>query len=285
VLSGNSETSTAYGAYPTTSSSVSSRRSNQRTLATREIKATHLRRSDTAVPEVSLHSQANTNRQKPGSTACLQTFKEQTADIASRHSSADLHLHFCYPLHYHHLTFPPCFPFHPRLINLTARNMAPTTRVRDNPSLRVNYCAPQNRGTREHPFVIADGGSRRNSVFITDSPKPKPKPATRSSGPLTRSAGITKIKAPVKTVKLDRKLECDICAHSRPDKLFPAEKGVKMCAHMTAVCMYCVEKLVKGMVEDQKLGEARLKCLDPSCEHILSFENVKAIVRKNAFEM
>jgi hypothetical protein len=49
--------------------------------------------------------------------------------------------------------------------------------------------------------------------------------------------------------------------------------------------MYCVEKLVKGMVDDKKLGEARLKCLGPSCEHILSFENVKAIVRKNAFEM
>jgi len=49
--------------------------------------------------------------------------------------------------------------------------------------------------------------------------------------------------------------------------------------------MYCVEKLVRGMVDGKKLGEAKLKCLDPSCEHMLSFENVKAIVRKDAFEM
>lgn len=49
--------------------------------------------------------------------------------------------------------------------------------------------------------------------------------------------------------------------------------------------MYCIEKMVKGMVDDKKLGEARLKCFDPRCENMLSFGNLKAIVRKDAFEM
>ena len=160
--------------------------------------------------------------------------------------------------------------------------MAPTTRLCDKPSLRVNYRASHNRGTREHPFIIADEGPRANWFKIPDSPKLKL--TARSSGSLTRSAGIIKVKAPVKTLELKQKLDCDICAHSRSYKLFSKGKGLKLCQHMKTVCMYCVEKLVEGLVDDKKLGEARLECLDPSCEHALSFEDLKAIVRKDAFE-
>ena len=160
--------------------------------------------------------------------------------------------------------------------------MVPTTRLRERPSLRVNYRAPQNRGTREHPFVITNERSSANPFTIPDTPKIKL--TARSSGPLTRSAGITKVKAPVKALELKQKLDCDICAHSRSYKLFSKEKGLNLCEHMKTVCMYCVEKLVKGLVDDKKLGEARLSCLDPNCEHALSFEDLKLIVRKDAFE-
>lgn len=160
--------------------------------------------------------------------------------------------------------------------------MAPTTRLRDKPSLRVNYYASQNRGTREHPFVISDEGSRVNPFIISDSPERKP--YTRKSGPLTRSAGIARVKAPVRTLKLKRKLDCDICGHSRSDTHFPTEKGVKACKHLEKVCVHCIGKLIKGMVHDRKLGKAELNCLEPGCQHILSFADVKNIVRKDTFE-
>jgi len=112
----------------------------------------------------------------------------------------------------------------------------------------------------------------------------KLKLAARSLGPLTRSAGITKDKAPVKTMELKQNIDCNICAHSRSQAQFPKGKGVKVCKHMKTTCVYYIGKLVKGLVDDMKLAEARLKCLDPVCEYALSFQDLKAIVRKDAFE-
>jgi hypothetical protein len=160
--------------------------------------------------------------------------------------------------------------------------MAPTTRLREKPSLRINYRTNRKREPRENHVVIANEKSGSNPFIVPDSSKLKP--AKRSSGPLARSARIAKTKAPVKTPKLNQMRQCDICADFRPSTLFPVGKGVKVCKHMKAVCMYCVEALVKGMVSDRKLGEARLKCLDPGCEHVLSFEHVKAIVNKDVFD-
>jgi hypothetical protein len=160
--------------------------------------------------------------------------------------------------------------------------MAPTTRLREKPSLRVDYRTNQKREPREHHVVIADEGSGPNPFVVPD--RSKLKPSKRSSGPLARSARITKTKASVKMPTLKQMRQCDICADLRPSTLFPVGKGVKVCKHMEAVCMYCVEALVKGLVSDRKLGEARLKCLDPGCEHVLSFEHVKAIVNKHVFD-
>ncbi|KAF2790040.1 hypothetical protein K505DRAFT_194700, partial [Melanomma pulvis-pyrius CBS 109.77] len=57
-----------------------------------------------------------------------------------------------------------------------------------------------------------------------------------------------------------------------------------ICAHFDHICKTCIGKLVETKVTDRKFQEAELKCLNPSCHHVLSFHEIKSIICEEVFK-
>ena len=151
--------------------------------------------------------------------------------------------------------------------------MAPTTRLRKNPQLRVDY--------KERQI------NRANSIDAPEKPKASPiRP--QGLGPHARTSGIVK-KATSSAKKAQKmkveRTECSICTRDLQKESFPPRKidSSIICEHWRSACKACIGRLVAMNIEQRKLQNAELECLQPDCQHSFSFNQIKALISRKAF--
>jgi hypothetical protein len=149
--------------------------------------------------------------------------------------------------------------------------MAPSTRLRSRPELRVNY-AP----TEQH-----DGHTKRKPAARKPAVVEEPRASTSSRRKTTvrvKSGGVVKPKQSDRP----KKTECSICATTKlTGRCFKAP--VDTCEHFINTCTLCITNMLRVKVAKRRLEEAELSCPFPDCNHALDYTTLKVIVNKAVF--
>ncbi|KAH4102806.1 hypothetical protein HBH46_119550 [Parastagonospora nodorum] len=167
--------------------------------------------------------------------------------------------------------------------------MAPSTRLRANPTRRVLYAESTGRE-----------GSRGNPIALEDTPPPEPvtspaprkraarKPAGKQPAltvPRTRGGAIVKPKESSEkaTGKKEKKKkappvkrECSLCASTKGvATCFRLDGHEDACEHFENTCGQCIQKMISVKISQRQLGEAELACPVPGCAHVLDYTTLK----------
>jgi hypothetical protein len=172
--------------------------------------------------------------------------------------------------------------------------MAPSTRLRSKPALRVNYANSNHR----NPTPV---GSRDNPVQLEETPEPTT-PVRKTASklattrkPVTRvkSGAVVKPRKEPKTLKRSprprrkvrpAKQECLICVTTKSTaSSFKVPEDA--CDHFQSICGACVQKMLKTKVAERQLAEAALSCPLQNCNHALDYTALRGAVSKPAFEV
>jgi hypothetical protein len=171
--------------------------------------------------------------------------------------------------------------------------MAPSTRLRSKPALRVNYADT----THRNPSPV---GSRDNPVQLEETPEPTMPVLKTAHKPATPHKHVTRVEAgavvkPKKEPNIVKrsprtrrkvrpaKQECSICVTTKSTtSSFKVPEDA--CDHFQNICGACIQKMMKTKVAERQLAEAALFCPFPNCNHALDYTALKGAVSKPAFE-
>jgi hypothetical protein len=190
--------------------------------------------------------------------------------------------------------------------------MAPNTRLRANPALRVSYDiarrrkkvtnAHPNREDNSTPAVlrtsragITKSKGKATCVHAQEAGAPSPfrshpPPQKRDQKPriVKRTAVETeepKAEVVAKTKKLTSQ-GCDICATVKRSRSFVKPKGDEMCAHLLKTCRQCLHAMIISKIKDGRLGgdQAMLECPYAECGVVMNVDALKQILSPSIFK-
>jgi hypothetical protein len=171
--------------------------------------------------------------------------------------------------------------------------MAPLTRLRSRPELRINYADTSDSEPKvsfrasPQPIVSTRKRGRRPAAHKNDRYASSEIPVVYfKAGAVVKPKAEPKVRKKALTRKKKEwptKQECSICATKKiTARSFKAPDDA--CEHLRAICNLCVAKMLKTKTAERQLRKAELSCLISKCDHTLDYATIKAMVGKAAFK-